>query len=51
MWEDGNYEGSGYVDVVAGGPYDIDGWNGDNEISSIDNASDEMESFIARSFC
>ncbi|WSQ11260.1 peptidase inhibitor family I36 protein [Streptomyces sp. NBC_01231] len=39
MWEDGNYEGSRYVDVTAGGPYDIDGWNGDNEISSVDNAS------------
>ncbi|MFF9623762.1 peptidase inhibitor family I36 protein [Streptomyces griseosporeus] len=39
MWEDGNYQGSRYIDVVASGPYDIDGWDGDNEISSVDNAS------------
>jgi hypothetical protein len=82
MWEDSYYGGSRYVDTYAGGPYDIDGWNGDNEISSVDNASglyivmydndnltgflgcvaphqripalnrnDEMESFIARSYC
>ncbi|MDA2806111.1 peptidase inhibitor family I36 protein [Nocardiopsis suaedae] len=40
MWEDAHYQGSRYIDVRAGGPYDIDWWNGDNEISSVDNASD-----------
>ncbi|GAB2503899.1 peptidase inhibitor family I36 protein [Nocardiopsis aegyptia] len=40
MWEDANYEGSRYVDVRAGGPHDIHSWHGDNEITSIDNASD-----------
>jgi hypothetical protein len=41
MWEDSNYQGSRYVDVsgTPGYGYEIDWWNGDNEISSIDNAS------------
>ncbi len=42
MWEDSNFSGDRWVDVKVGGAdwsYNIDGWNGDNEISSIDNAS------------
>jgi hypothetical protein len=38
MWEDANYTGSKYVDIVGRpGTYDIDWWNGDNEITSIKN--------------
>jgi hypothetical protein len=41
MWEDPNYTGSLYVDALpsecpAAG-CDIDGWDGDNEISSVKN--------------
>ena len=48
MWEDNRYHGDLYVqqnqpprercDVSA--VYEIDGFNGDNEISSVDNATD-----------
>lgn len=43
MWEDANYTGSKYVDLYAVSPVnvgalvDIDGWDGDNEISSVSN--------------
>ncbi|TWD81911.1 peptidase inhibitor family I36 [Kribbella amoyensis] len=40
MWEDPNYTGSQYVDATpANCPdgCDIDGWDGDNEISSVRN--------------
>jgi hypothetical protein len=40
MWEDKNAEGDRYVDTKVGGPgwfYDIDWFNGDNEISSAQN--------------
>jgi hypothetical protein len=40
MWEDAGFQSDKYVQVVPGGfpwQYDIDGWNGDNEISSIHN--------------
>ncbi|SDM34322.1 peptidase inhibitor family I36 protein [Allokutzneria albata] len=38
MWEDAGYSGSRYVNQKgASGTYDIDGWNGDNEISSLIN--------------
>jgi hypothetical protein len=42
MWEDANAQGDRYVDTAVGGVdwfYDIDGWNGDNEISSVENNS------------
>ena len=40
MWEDRDFSGSRYVDVAAvPGTYNIDGWDGDNEITSLDNAS------------
>jgi hypothetical protein len=40
MWEDPNYRGSMYVRQPANtGSYDIDGWDGDNEISSVINNS------------
>lgn len=35
MWEDNDFQGSMYVRQPANiGSYDIDGWDGDNEISS-----------------
>jgi peptidase inhibitor family I36 len=38
MWEDPGFNGTKYVDVVGQtGFYDIDGWDGDNEISSVIN--------------
>ncbi|MFB9903395.1 peptidase inhibitor family I36 protein [Allokutzneria oryzae] len=38
MWEDSGYTGSRYVkQKAANGTYDIDGFNGDNEISSLKN--------------
>ncbi|WKU05616.1 peptidase inhibitor family I36 protein [Micromonospora sp. HUAS LYJ1] len=41
LWEDFNYTGSKYVDYTQGtnpgDKFDIDGWNGDNEISSAKN--------------
>src|SRR4051812_23368489 len=38
MWEDPGYSGSQYVDQPGNpGRYDIDWWNGDNEISSVIN--------------
>lgn len=42
MWEDNNFGGNKWVDQSApnGKVYDIDWWNGDNEISSIRNTSD-----------
>ena len=42
MWEDTAFSGDRWVDTEVGGPgwfYDIDWFNGDNEISSIDNAT------------
>ncbi|MGQ0779373.1 MAG: peptidase inhibitor family I36 protein [Pseudonocardiales bacterium] len=42
MWEDANFTGDRWVDTEVGAPgwfYDIDWFNGDNEISSIDNAT------------
>lgn len=42
MWEDPSAQGSRYVEVYPGGVswfYNIGGWNGDNEISSWENAS------------
>lgn len=42
MWEDDAFKGDRWVNTTVGGPpwdYNIDGWNGDNEISSIDNAT------------
>jgi len=42
MWEDTNYQGDRWVDTTVGAPgwfYDIDWWDGDNEISSIDNST------------
>lgn len=40
MWEDGSYGGSKYVLQPANvGFYEIDGWDGDNEISSVKNTS------------
>jgi hypothetical protein len=36
MWEDPGYGGSKYVDQPGNpGRYDIDWWNGDNEISAV----------------
>jgi hypothetical protein len=38
MWEDPDYSGSKYVDQPGTpGKYQIDWWNGDNEISSVIN--------------
>ena len=38
MWEDPGYNGSKYVDQPGNaGNYQIDWWNGDNEISSVIN--------------
>ncbi|HEU5156473.1 MAG TPA: peptidase inhibitor family I36 protein [Streptosporangiaceae bacterium] len=38
MWEDAGYSGSKYVDQPGNpGKYQIDWWNGDNEISSVIN--------------
>lgn len=39
MYEDPNYDGSLYVNQAykSGGKYEIDGWDGDNEISSVIN--------------
>jgi hypothetical protein len=38
MWEDPGYTGSLYVEQPnQNGRYEIDGWNGDNEISSVVN--------------
>ncbi len=41
MWEDHNYTGSLYVNYVPGtipgDAYNIDGWDGDNEITSVIN--------------
>jgi len=40
MWEDENYTGDRWVDVPGSpGGVEIDWWNGDHEISSVDNAS------------
>jgi hypothetical protein len=40
MWEDPNYSGSMYVRQPSSlGSYNIDGWDGDNEISSVYNNS------------
>ncbi len=41
MWEDDNYGGDKWVQEPAklNKVYDIDGWDGDNEISSIKNTS------------
>lgn len=40
MWEDANYTGDRYVSIRGRpGTYDIDGWNGDNEITSVANAT------------
>ena len=42
MWEDSNFQGDRWVDIELGAApssYDIDGWDGDNEISSIENGS------------
>ncbi|GAB1694786.1 peptidase inhibitor family I36 protein [Krasilnikovia sp. M28-CT-15] len=40
MWEDPAWSGSEYIKVRAvPGSYGIDGWDGDNEISSIINES------------
>jgi hypothetical protein len=38
MWEDPGYNGSRYVkQYKTSGYYQIDGWDGDNEISSVKN--------------
>jgi hypothetical protein len=38
MWEDPGYNGSKYVNQPGNsGSYEIDGWNGDNEITSVIN--------------
>jgi hypothetical protein len=38
MWEDPGYNGSRYVrQYKSSGYYQIDGWDGDNEISSVKN--------------
>lgn len=38
MWEDPNYNGEKYVSQPGDvGSYEIDGWDGDNEISSVIN--------------
>lgn len=38
MWEDPGYNGEKYVDQPGrSGSYEIDGWDGDNEISSVIN--------------
>ncbi len=38
MWEDPGYNGSRYVNQYKrSGYYQIDGWDGDNEISSVKN--------------
>ena len=38
MWEDANYSGDMYVSQPnVTGEYEIDWWNGDNEISSVTN--------------
>ncbi|WP_086824494.1 peptidase inhibitor family I36 protein [Allokutzneria sp. NRRL B-24872] len=40
MWEDAGYRGTRYVAVPGvKGFHDIDGWDGDNEISSVINRS------------
>lgn len=40
MWEDQNFTGDRWVDVKGSpGSVEIGGWDGDHEISSIDNAS------------
>ncbi|MGQ0776052.1 MAG: peptidase inhibitor family I36 protein [Pseudonocardiales bacterium] len=42
MWEDAEYSGSLYVNQPADvGKYQIDGWDGDNEISSVVNNSNK----------
>ncbi|SFQ99890.1 hypothetical protein SAMN04488564_101952 [Lentzea waywayandensis] len=42
-WEDNNFSGDRYIDVGQGecseDKCEIDGWNGDNEISSVNNDS------------
>lgn len=41
-WEDKNYGGDQWVNWKPGGAgdfYDVDGWDGDNELSSISNES------------
>jgi hypothetical protein len=44
MYEDFNYDGSMYVRYTegtrTGNRFEIDGWNGDNEISSVHNNTD-----------
>lgn len=44
LWEDFNYGGSKYVDYTQGTRpndfFEIDGWSGDNEISSVKNNTD-----------
>jgi hypothetical protein len=39
MFEDWNFGGDKYVDITRPGTYDIDWWNGDNEITSVSNAT------------
>jgi hypothetical protein len=42
MWEDSNYSGDKWVNWRVGSVgtvYEVDGWDGDNEISSISNES------------
>ncbi|SCF46972.1 Peptidase inhibitor family I36 [Micromonospora mirobrigensis] len=45
MWEDFSYNGSKYVDYTPGSisndKYEINGFNGDNEISSVINNTDK----------
>lgn len=42
MWEDPHYSGSKYVDQPGNpGYYNIDWWDGDNEISSVVNNTDK----------
>lgn len=45
MWEDQNFNGSKYVDYVPGtipnDAFEIDWWDGDNEITSVINNSNK----------
>ncbi len=48
MWEDPGYSGSQYVDQPGNpGRYEIDWWNGDNEISSVINKTGKCVTLFA----
>ncbi|SDM89429.1 Peptidase inhibitor family I36 [Allokutzneria albata] len=52
MWEDEWYQGSLYVQAsVEAGCRDINGWNGDNEISSLHNQTGRVVRLFADDNC